>query len=72
MIDYSKLNTLLFKRSENWTSLRKYGISPVTISRMRKGEPVSLSVIEKICNVFQCKIEDVVEIELEPVEEKNT
>lgn len=36
-------------------------ISPATIAKMGKGENVSMDVLERICNFFDCKIEDVVE-----------
>lgn len=36
------------------------GISSTTIAKMGKGEKVSLEVIERICNYFNCDIGDVV------------
>lgn len=40
----------------------KAGISSATLARLGKGENVALSVIEKICIVLNCRVEDVVEI----------
>lgn len=37
------------------------GLSPATIAKMGKGERVSLDVIGKICDYFNCSIESVVE-----------
>ena len=31
------------------------------MAKMSKGEPVTLTVLEKICNVLECDIGDVVE-----------
>ena len=68
MIDYSKLNTILFQRKMKWSELRTI-ISSKTITRMRNNEAVSLEVIEKICLFLHVRIEDIVEIKEEPSEE---
>ena len=67
MIDYSKLNTILFQRKMKWSELRTI-ISSKTITRMRNNEAVSLEVIEKICLYLHVRIEDIVEIKEEPSE----
>lgn len=38
-------------------------ISPATLTKMGKGEHITTEVIEKICNVLGCKIEEVLEVE---------
>lgn len=68
MIDYSKLNTILFQRKMKWSELRTI-ISSKTITKMRNNEAVSLEVIEKICLYLHVRIEDIVEIKEEPSEE---
>ena len=42
---------------------RRTGISSGTIAKMTKGEAVTLTVLEKICNEFNCDIGDLVEID---------
>lgn len=37
------------------------GISKSTMDKMGRGEIISLDVVDRICNHFNCKIEDVVE-----------
>lgn len=37
------------------------GISNATLAKLGKNEPVTLTIIDKICNEFDCKIEDVVQ-----------
>ena len=37
------------------------GISKSTMDKMGRGEIISLDVIDRICNYFGCKIENVVE-----------
>ena len=41
---------------------RRTGISSGTIAKMTNGEAVTLTVLEKICNEFNCDIGDLVEI----------
>lgn len=38
------------------------GISSSTAAKMTNGAAVTLTIIEKICNKLDCKIEDVMEI----------
>lgn len=40
----------------------KCGISRTTVSKMAKNEPVHLDVVQKVCNVLDCDIVDVVSI----------
>lgn len=41
----------------------KLGISSTTIAKMGKGEKVSLDVLERICEHFDCNIGDVISFE---------
>lgn len=43
----------------------KLGISSTTIAKMGKGEKVSLDVLERICEHFNCNIGDVISFEKE-------
>ncbi len=63
MISYKPLMVTLAKNGMLKTELaEKTGISSATLARLGKGENVALSVIEKICIVLNCRVEDVVEI----------
>lgn len=42
---------------------QKAGISTSTLSKMNRNEPVSLSIILKICEILDCSINDVVTID---------
>lgn len=63
MISYKPLEKTLIDReiykSKMCTDLH---ISPNTQAKFKKGDPVSLVVIEKICGYLNCKIEDIVEV----------
>ncbi|MFI3213911.1 MAG: helix-turn-helix transcriptional regulator [Eubacteriales bacterium] len=62
-ISYNKLWKKLIDEGMNKGDLReKTGISTGTIAKMTNGEPVTLTVMEKICNELQCDIGDLVEI----------
>lgn len=47
----------------NKTQLREQaGITSNAMAKISKDEPVSIEVLEKICGVLECNIEDIVEI----------
>lgn len=43
--------------------IEKIGISSTTIAKMGRGEKVSLDVLERICEYFECNIGDVISFE---------
>ena len=65
-LNYAPLWKLLIDRNMNKTQLReKAGFSTVTLAKLGKNEPVSLSVIEEICKVLDCQPGDIVEYKAE-------
>ena len=61
-ISYDKLWKLLIDRKMSKAALRKeIGIAPNTMTRLRKGEEVSLTVLNKICSALYINIRDVME-----------
>ncbi|MDY4840548.1 helix-turn-helix domain-containing protein [Roseburia sp. 831b] len=68
-ISYNNLWKLLIDKGLNKGDLRKMtGISSSTVAKMTNGEAVTLTVIEKICDKLDCKVEDVVEIKSTTIE----
>lgn len=60
--NYDKLWLLAFEQKISKTQLRDLvGISNSTLSKLSKNEPVSLEVLGKICETFDCPLENVVE-----------
>ena len=60
-INYNNLWKLLIDRGMTKTDLRiKAGLTTSAIAQLGKNEYVSLKVIEKICDVLDCDISDVV------------
>ena len=61
-ISYNKLWKLLIDRKISSSALRKeVGIAPNTMTRLRKDEEVSLSVLNRICSTLNVDIGDVME-----------
>ena len=50
--------------------MQKAGISKSTVDKMGRGEIVSLDIIDRICNYFDCSLEEVVEHTNQEKEEK--
>ena len=62
-ISYKPLFKLLVDRDMTKTDLCKVtGFSSATLAKLSKGEPLSLSSIEKLCVFFRCQVQDIVEI----------
>ena len=60
---YNKLLKLMIDKKINKTQLREQaGITSNAMAKISKDEPVSIEVLEKICGVLECNIEDIVEI----------
>lgn len=61
-LSYNKLWKLLIDKNINKTQLHEMvGISKSTITKLAKGENVNTEVLEKICKVLNCNIENIVE-----------
>lgn len=62
-ISYNNLWKILIDKNMNKGDLcNKAQISKGTMAKMTNSEPVTLTVIEKICVALQCDIGDVVQI----------
>ncbi|MBR2398372.1 MAG: helix-turn-helix transcriptional regulator [Alistipes sp.] len=62
-ISYNKLWKLLIDKSMMKKDLMAEAkISPSTMAKMGKNEPVSMEVLIRICQVLKCDIGDIVEI----------
>ena len=70
-ISYNKLWKLLVDKKMSKADLRKAaGIAPNTMTRLRRDEEVTLSVLNRICVVLDVNIGDVMEFVPEVPEEK--
>lgn len=63
-ISYNGLWKLLIDKSMKKADLmEKVGISSSTVAKMSKGEPVSLSILEKVCDKLDCDFGDIMNYE---------
>ena len=63
---YNKLWKLLIDKNMKKTDLQlAISTTPKTIAKMGRDENVSLDILAKICEYFQCNIEDIIEYKSE-------
>lgn len=70
MFSYKPLMRTLVDKGMNKTQLRiATGMSMNTLAKLSKNEYVSMTVLDSICRVLGCKIEDVIEyVDYEKIE----
>ena len=69
-ISYNKLWKLLVDRKMSKADLRKAaGIAPNTMTRLRRDEEVTLTVLNKICTTLNVNIGDIMDFMPEEMEE---
>lgn len=62
MILYDRLwETMRNKGISQYTLIKKYGISPGQITRLKRNESVSTHTIDMFCKILDCSIEDIME-----------
>lgn len=62
MVTYEKLFNILDERNISHIQLvRDAGFSANIMTRIRRGEYVSLESVEKICKALDCKLEEIIE-----------
>lgn len=62
MISYQKLwATMKEKGITQYALIKRFGISPAQITRLKRNESVSTHTIEVFCRILDCKVEDVME-----------
>ena len=62
MFSYKPLLKLLIDKNMTKTQLREQlGISMATLAKISKNEYISMKVLDDICSLLNCTIEDIVE-----------
>ena len=62
MVSYKKLWLMLVDRKMSKADLRKAsGVSPNTMTKLRRDEPVMLNVLDKICVTLNCNYGDIMD-----------
>lgn len=63
-VNYKKLWILLIEKQMTKAQLRKSTkLSSATLTKMNKNEYVSMEILDRICDVLDCDIGDIVEID---------
>ena len=61
-VSYNKLWKLLIDMNLNKTKLREMAqMSPNTMAKLGKNEPISMDIILRICEVLKCDVGDIME-----------
>ncbi len=53
-------NTLKLKGESTYTLINKHGISSATVDRIRKGKGITTQKINDLCNILECRVEDII------------
>ena len=62
MISYENLwNVMKEKGVSQYTLIKKYGISPAQITRLKRNECVSTHTIEMFCKILDCNVGDIMQ-----------
>lgn len=62
MISFEKLwDTMKGKVISQYALIKKYGVSPAQITRLKRNESVSTHTIEMFCEILDCRVEDIME-----------
>lgn len=66
MIVFNKLwEVMKQKNISQYKLINEYDISPSILTRLKRNESVSTNTIERLCNMLECDIEDIMELEKE-------
>lgn len=64
MIKYDPFwETLKMRGESTYSLINKYGISSATIDRMRKGQGITTQKIDDLCEILDCRVEDIIKYE---------
>ena len=62
MIKYNKLWETAEKRGITKSMLtKKYNVSKAQLYRLRYNQPVSTNTLDRLCNILECDIRDIME-----------
>ena len=62
MITYEPLwNTMKEKSVTQYALIKKHGISPAQITRLKHNKHVSTHTLDMMCTILDCRIQDILE-----------
>jgi putative transcriptional regulator len=64
MISYEPLwETMKRKGVTQYMLIKKHGVSPAQITRLKRNESVSTHTIDIFCSILDCRVEDIMRFE---------
>ena len=73
MITYDKLwETMKEKQISQYRLIRYYGVSAGQLGRLKKNMYVSTHTVEMLCDILECRVEDVLEYRPDKPADKET
>ena len=70
MIVFDRLwETMKEKEVTQYKLIKKYGISPAQITRLKKNENINTHTINMLCELLDCRVEDIMEYKKEDEKE---
>ncbi len=70
MIVFDRLwKTMKEKEVTQYKLIKKYGISPAQITRLKKNENINTHTINMLCELLDCRVEDIMEYKKEDEKE---
>ena len=64
VISYEPFYQTLFKKNvTEYHLIYKQGFSANTLYRMKKGKPISTKTLDSLCEVLDCRVEDIIRYE---------
>ena len=71
MISYDNLwKVMKEKQISQYALIKKYGVSPGQITRLKRTESVSTHTIDMFCRILDCEVEDIMRYVREPEAKK--
>ncbi len=62
MISYNNLWKVMKQKGiSQYVLIKRYGISPAQITRLKRNESVSTNTIEMFCRILNCQVGDIME-----------
>lgn len=66
LIVYDKLwDTMKQKEISQYSLVKRYGVSPAQITRLKRNESVTIHTINMLCEILDCRVEEIMEYKKE-------
>ena len=66
VISYEPFYETLFKKNiTEYNLIYKQGFSANTLYRIKKGKPISTKTLDSLCEVLDCRVEDIIRYDKE-------